>query len=253
MPKRFEMNALRVFPACFIAATCLLSAPPLSALTLDGPEAAIGQWDIALAPGAKTCRLTLRGERVHGGFFVGVPPACRHAMPVLATVAAWSLPGDNRLDLADVYGKPLLDFAVEKEDRFTAAGPQGETYRLALIERVPAARSNPAAATPAAAVAAPPRAVPRPGDVPGRYAVLREASRDTGCMVTLDAGGNRAFLAPACRDQGIVIFDPRSWRLVGGRLELTARKGHTTALDLQPDGTWLKDAKDGKSLALKKL
>jgi prophage tail gpP-like protein len=72
-------------------------------------------------------------------------------------------------------------------------------------------------------------------------------------MVTLGDSGNRAFLSPACRDQGIVIFDPAGWRIVAGRLVLTARKGHKTEFDLQPDGAWMKDAKDGKSLTLKKL
>ncbi len=50
-----------------------------------------------------------------------------------------------------------------------------------------------------------------------------------------------------------MIFDPVGWQLVDGRLVLTARKGHTTHLDSQPDGTWKKDPKDGKGLSLKKL
>jgi hypothetical protein len=98
----------------------------------------------------------------------------------------------------------------------------------------------------------------RPGDIPGRYYIYRDGGKDTGCMLTLDdkirvKGGNRAVLAPACRDQGIVIFDPAAWALVGGRLVLTARKGHATHLDHQADGSWLKDPKEGKSLSLKKM
>ena len=60
-------------------------------------------------------------------------------------------------------------------------------------------------------------------DIAGRYAVMRE-KHDTGCMLTLDdktrgkVGGDRAQLAPGCRDQGIVIFDPVGWRLVKGEL-----------------------------------
>ncbi|MGH6817293.1 MAG: AprI/Inh family metalloprotease inhibitor [Methylovirgula sp.] len=56
-----------------------------------------------------------------------------------------------------------------------------------------------------------------------------------------------------CRDQGIMIFEPVGWRLVAGRLVLTARGGYTTRLDLQPDGTWPKDPNEGKPLVLKKL
>ncbi len=96
------------------------------------------------------------------------------------------------------------------------------------------------------------------GDLAGRYAVLRDKTHDTGCMLTLDdktrvKGGARAALAPACRDQGIVVFDPSAWQLVNGRLVLTAKAGHVTHLDKQEDGSWLKDANEGKSLSLKKL
>jgi len=96
------------------------------------------------------------------------------------------------------------------------------------------------------------------GEVAGRYSVLREGGKDTGCMLTLDdhtkgAGGNKATLAPACRDQGIVVFDPTGWQIVAGRLVLRARKGHSTHLDLQTDGTWTKDPGEGKLLILKKM
>lgn len=92
----------------------------------------------------------------------------------------------------------------------------------------------------------------------GRYAVLR-GEKDTGCMITLEAGvrgprgSNKAILAPACRDSGLLIFDPVGWELSQGRLVLMARKGHDTHLDRQSDGTWLKDPKEGKPLTLRKI
>ena len=97
-----------------------------------------------------------------------------------------------------------------------------------------------------------------PADTSGHYSILREGGKDTGCMLTLNeqrraGGGAKAFLAPGCRDQGIVIFDPASWQLIDGRLVLTARKGHKAHLDPQPDGTWKKDPREGKTLSLKKL
>jgi hypothetical protein len=49
-----------------------------------------------------------------------------------------------------------------------------------------------------------------------------------------------------------VIFDPIGWRISGGRLVLTARKVHSKNLDLQADGSWLKDPKEDKSLSPKK-
>lgn len=98
----------------------------------------------------------------------------------------------------------------------------------------------------------------RPGEVAGRYAILRADDKDTGCMLTLyerarGPGGYRAQLAPACRDQGVVIFDPVGWSLERGRLALTARKGHQLHLEQQADGVWRRDAKEGKALGLKRL
>ncbi|QGM46297.1 AprI/Inh family metalloprotease inhibitor [Methylocystis heyeri] len=91
----------------------------------------------------------------------------------------------------------------------------------------------------------------------GRYSILRAEDKDTGCMLTLDtqprAGGFKAQLAPACRDNGMVIFDPVSWSLERGRLALTARKGHKTHFERQDDGIWRRDVKEGKALSLKPL
>lgn len=111
-----------------------------------------------------------------------------------------------------------------------------------------------AAATPLSASAA---GAAQPGAVAGRYAILRAGDKDTGCMLTLfdhvrGPGGYRAQLAPACRDQGVVIFDPVGWSLERGRLALTARKGHQAHFE-QQDGVWRRDAKEGKALGLKRL
>ncbi len=253
--------AAKFLQALLAAGSVLFSLRPLAALTLDRAGAAVGQWDLKVEGGNKVCRLTLRSEPVHGGYYIGIPAGCRHAIPALGNVIAWGFPGDGRLDFADVYGAPLLYFSTEDGGDLIATGSQGETYRLTFVggaPPLPGASAGPRGEVAQAVVTTmkpePARAWPRPADVAGRYAVLREAGRDTGCMVTLDAS-SKAFLAPACRDQGIVIFDPVGWRIVGGRLTLTARKGHTTQLDLQPDGTWLKDAKgaDAKSLTLKKF
>ncbi len=92
----------------------------------------------------------------------------------------------------------------------------------------------------------------------GRYSILREGDKDTGCMLTLDArargrAGLKAQLAPACRDNGVVIFDPVGWGVDQGRLVLTARKGHKARFDKDASGVWRRDAKEGKALGLKPL
>jgi len=91
----------------------------------------------------------------------------------------------------------------------------------------------------------------------GRYAVLRAEDKDTGCMLTLEqrpaAGGFKAQLAPACRDNGLVVFDPVAWSLDHGRLSLVARKGHKAHFDRESGGIWRRDAKEGKTLSLRPM
>jgi Protease inhibitor Inh len=255
------------------SALLLMFFVPLQAraIGLASAEQAVGQWDLSLADSSRKCRLSLRAETVGSGYVLGMPAGCRRSLPILAGVNSWAVPISGRLDLADSSGTPVLDFAAANDGGLLASGPQGETYRLAAVT---AAGHGVQAVSPAVPQTTPgfepvqPSAPPRrqkttvfaarPGDVAGRYYILREGGKDTGCMLTLDdhsqgVGGNRASLAPACRDEGMVIFDPAGWQVVAGRLVLTARKGHTTHLDHQEDGNWAKDPHEGKMLILKKM
>ncbi len=93
----------------------------------------------------------------------------------------------------------------------------------------------------------------RINDLAGRYIILREGvagGRDVGCMLTLEdrpvgRGALRAQLAPACRDNGIVVFEPVGWSFERGRLVLTARRGHHAMFDYHADGSWWKQSADG--------
>lgn len=88
-------------------------------------------------------------------------------------------------------------------------------------------------------------------DAAGRYSILRD-DKDTGCMLTLMAG-SRAQLAPACRDNGIVVFDPVKWAVDRGRLVLTARKGHKAHFERDESGVWRRDPAEGKSLGFRPI
>ena len=265
-PSRLS-RAAGAWPALMMTVS-LLSCGPVQAITLLRAET--GQWDVTLEHANKSCRVTLRaGPAIGGGRSVGMPAGCRKALPVLGQVETWSLVGDDHIDFADKSGASVLDFVSQSDEIFVASGPQGESYRLEFVEHgLPQKAAAPATAPSRTMEAAKSQeagksqaagsgAVVRLSDAAGRYSILREGGKDTGCMLTLDdksaaKGGFKASLAPACRDQGIVIFDPVGWRLVGGRLELTARKGHTALFDQQPDGGWQKDPKQGKGLGLKK-
>ena len=212
-----------------------------------------------------------------------MPPGCHRAIPALSGVVFWSDTGEGRLQLNDVKGEPILIFTADGKD-YTTTSPQGELYRLmpanatssanlakatasatahvevAQAVQKPAPLQKPAALQKLAAASQKPAAESQqPEEVAGRYAVLRDKTHDTGCMVTLDDKSHgpdntlKARLAPACRDQGIVIFDPVGWQMVSGQLVLTARKGHKTELETQDDGSWMNNPKTGKTLSLKRI
>lgn len=264
--------------AALLAGTLLLAVDAAAAVSAAAQSAALsaesvaGQWDMALGDTPRKCRLTLNQELTGKAHEIAMPAGCRRAMPILAAVGTWNTASDA-LVMLNRDGEAVLNFQPA-EDGLAAKGPEGETY--SLIAADPARRLQlaqapkpvvqdppPAAAAPAAAPSAPAApAAPvsgKPADMAGRYAVLREEGKETGCMISLDEkakgpkGTLKALLAPACRDQGIVIFDPVGWSLVAGRLSLTAKKGHQAHFDRQADGTWAKDAKEGKALALRKM
>ncbi len=85
----------------------------------------------------------------------------------------------------------------------------------------------------------------------GRYGILREKSRDVGCLLTLSNGG-RAQLGPGCSDHGFVVFDPTRWQGSGNKIILRARKGHRITFSRQADGSWQRDPAAKVPLGLKK-
>jgi len=249
---------------CLIIAGSILAGSAARAAT---PSARVqdlaGVWDLSISDTNSKCRITLpAGQSNTGRQQITIPFACVKVLPVLSPVDAWALTGDGHLDLSDSTGQAVLDFTAADAAAFIASGAQSEVYRLASLQNAPQENNlvvNQGGAGTAPAVVATKQDVPAAAaDMAGRYSILRDGGKDTGCMLTLDKqakaqGGQKASLAPGCRDQGIVIFDPVGWQTVNGRLVLTARKGHKTHLDVQPDGTWKKDPKEGKSLTLKKM
>ena len=263
-----------------VIAAAALVASGAQAAPSKSPAEVAGTWRLTSSLSAG-CDLTMRTQRSDKGDYFLVPsPSCRQAMPRLDTIGRWAMPDGDHLVLANPSGAAVLTFVATGSAY--AASEGATTYVLQPTDGTPAAPSGVAMSTTPPKVAVLPEAVPpaaakptltfvaskearepavereKPSDLAGRYAVLRE-KRDTGCMVTLDAsshakGADRAQLAPGCRDQGIVIFDPSAWQIVKGELVLTARAGHKTKLEKQEDGTWVKDVKEGgKPLGLKRL
>jgi hypothetical protein len=273
--RRLPLRLDRSGPAVVVAFTVMLMAQASAAVDLTSIEKLTGQWDLSLNDTNRRCRLVLRADEVGPSLALAMPAGCRRAMPLLTEVGGWRLQPGDHVAFADAQGKEVLAFLPDGDGPLLAKGPEGETYRLSAAENsaqgqrfgdLPAA-PVPGFETPApapapitvAATTAPAASSVKPDEIAGRYSVLREGGKDSGCMITLDAkarglkGGNKALLAPACRDQGIVIFDPVGWAIEKGRLKLTARKGHHAIFEQKGDGTWEKDPKEGKALSLKKM
>lgn len=247
-----------------LAAAALLGAATLGSAPAAARAESVGAglWDLSRVDANRACRLTLRGEETAPGrHALGAPAGCRRALPILANAAGWTAIEGGALRLLAQDGGPLLEFAPKAAGRLEAIGPEGEIYRLSSMGGAPARWAGEGRIVTAQAQA-PVGAAPSRGSAVGRYAILRDDGKDTGCMVTLEErggrgpkGSSRAFLAPACRDQGLLIFDPVGWTLVGGRLTLYANKGHVLIFLIGPDGkTWSKDpALGGKPIALRRL
>ncbi|MCB1534818.1 MAG: AprI/Inh family metalloprotease inhibitor [Rhodoblastus sp.] len=243
--KRLSSNrGMRVASRAWLVAA-IAAASPAAALDAQSEQTAAGVWRLSQGAG-RECTIQLRAEARGAGRAVGIPPGCRHAMPAVAKVAGWKLPEPQRLELVDKGGASVLAFAQENGE-LSAKGPKGEFYALTAANeaRKPRREAQPANVSHGPSVPA--------SELPGRYSILRDTNKDTGCMLTLHPGG-RAQLAPACRDNGISVFDPVGWSYAGGRLVLRARKGHHANFGYTADQSWQKDAKEGgKMLGFRKM
>lgn len=238
--------------------------PPGSGMPATLPDTlagAAGTWDLALAGGQRRCVLTLSADSGPAGRIVRFPAGCRRALPVMAGLAGW-LYAEDGIRLVDANVRPVLAFTREPDGRsLGATAGNGERYSLVPLQiaamrpasETPAPTASPSAATePAAAPAPPPE-----GPAPGLYALDRATQKDV-CRLELsppDAASREApvRLLPDCRDSGITVFDPTSWRFAAGHLTLKARRGHAVNLVLLPDGRWRRDPDIGVTLVLRKV
>lgn len=225
-------------------------------------------WSLQAVNTGRTCNLKLKYDAAGGAGGLAIPAGCRQAIPALRKAAQWSIGSDAQILFTTDDRQNVLTFARQADGTWQSTAVDGTALMLTASPQEDAAGTatpsvddtavahKPGAAQTTKATPEPTGPPVSPQDLVGRYAVMR-GDRDTGCMVTLDKDrgrdGPRARLAPACRDQGIIIFDPVNWRTKGSELILTARKGHSIALDKDENGVWAKKPKDAKALGLKPL
>jgi hypothetical protein len=251
------MDRAHVLKICIAALTALLlpgASPPAPA----DVAAVAGAWDLALDGSSRKCRVTLGLESLGIGRALRFPAGCRRALPVLNGLTGWLVPERGVLRLVDAEGESALQFRAEGEAPLTATTAKGETYRLTREEelRVVNLPPPPPIGVPQETPIDPAKAPPFSA-LPGTYVVDRYTEREV-CRVglvplRLDPTRYEARLLDGCRDAGLRAFDPIAWRYEGGRLTLTARRGHEVTLVSERDGRWRRDPEVGATLILRKM
>lgn len=261
LPRRAALALVAVLPLAGAPATAQETPPSAGGMPAlpDTVSGAAGSWDLAVAGGQRRCVLTLSADSGPAGRIVRFPAGCRRALPVMAGIAGW-LYAEDGIRLVDTNVRPILSFAREPDGRsLGATAGTGERYSLVPLQ---IAAMRPAAETPPAPepAAAPQPATPAPppeGPAPGLYALDRATQKDV-CRLELappDAASKEApvRLLPGCRDSGITVFDPTTWRFAAGLLTLKARRGHAVNLIALPDGRWRRDPDIGVTFMLRKV
>ncbi|KAB1072211.1 hypothetical protein F6X51_17245 [Methylobacterium planeticum] len=235
-----------------------------------------GTWDLSRDGSTRRCVMTLTSESGDAGRRLRFPAGCRRALPILNGVAGW-LFTEGAVRLVDKNVRPVLLFARRPDQRsLLAHAESGEAYSLVPLQIVAMRPPDPAAEeaarraeeastvathsvasdAPHATAAEPPdpaSAGPRPD--PGIYALDRYRDKD---VCRLELGAPEAAQAPVrilagCRDGGVEVFDPVSWRFVSGRLTLNAKRGHTVNLVPTGDGAWRRDPETGTTFVLRRV
>lgn len=231
-----------------------------------------GAYEMSNEAGTRKCILLLRPSdapagQAPGGLALGFPAQCRMALPVLAKVQAWTVETMARAPRARIRllagdGKTQLDFTDEGPNGTAAARDSaGQVYHLkptqgsSLATRVDSLVAvRPA---PPVAYAPPPPDPAAMARAVGAYRFMRAGEVDTDCRVTLEGAAPSAVdgiarLSPACADQGITFFNPKSWNIANDTLWLVGTRGRIS-FERNRRGGWDKAPGQGSPLHLLKM
>lgn len=188
----------------------------------DAVKGLVGVWEVSNADHDKTCSITLGVENAAGGFRLDFNrTACASDFPPLKEAGAWTLVGDDVIQIVNPKGKVLYEFTEVEGGIYESLRP-GQP--LTFLQN-------------AAAAAPPPKTI---GEMTGEWSVVRGASAPI-CTLTLSvqpAGKDELSLkvGSGC-DPAVLGFGPVSWHMEHGELVLKSARGPTWRFE-EADGTW---------------
>jgi hypothetical protein len=253
MDRTRRLNLCAVLPASTVNAGAAQPAPA------DWDSAA-GRWDLLLDGTSRSCRVMLALDESIVGRALRFPAGCRRALPILNGIGGWTITDKTRVSLLDNQGAVALRFERQGDDVLVARAATGEVFRLerpeGVVQPVRLPPTPPPIGVPQVTPVDPAKAPPL-ASIPGVYAIDRYSEREV-CRIDLGramtgSGRFEARVLDGCRDLGLAAFEPVAWRYEGGRLTLTARRGHEVTLISERDGHWRRDPEVGATLILRKV
>ena len=217
-------------------------------------------------------RSSLTAKAENGTAYALVPLETVAMLPPTPPAAEQPAPAEpSTLAAAAAAPQPASDAAPRGAEVASGAQPGGITSPANAMpgaqpvlpsgQLVPSPAAMAAARTPAPEKAAAPSSG-SVGPTPGVYALDRFAEKDV-CRLELESnraaakGGAEALasarILPGCRDSGIAMFEPVSWRFANGHMTLKAKRGHVVNLVPTGQGGWRRDPDVGTTFVLRKV
>jgi hypothetical protein len=164
-----------------------------------------GEWEISNSDRDKICIVTLAPLPAPGGMKLQFEPNCTEAFEVTKDITAWKLDKDG-LHFMDARGRALIDLDEVEKGIFEGMRPEGRYFVQTLTAVLAEAK---------------------PDRVFGEWQVSR-GTDEILCVINFlntPAGENFALaLKPGCSAL-VTNFNPTSWRMEHGELEITSAKG----------------------------
>ncbi len=194
-----------------------------------------GAFVLSSADGARQCPLVLQADPAPHGFLLDLDrPACAAAIGFVAEVTAWVPDESGALHFVNGQGRTVAEFTESTAGSYEALRDGDGVYFL----------SDPGASQTSEVT---------PAEVEGAWNLVGSGGKVV-CRWTFAAEkapqqGGAVSLAEGC-DTQVTQLGPISWRLEGGNILVSVRKGAAIRFARQEDGAWARVPERGRPLLL---